>query len=499
MGKDWKAITLDHAALSSFDDLVPITVCLTQRQVAILKALMITAYWTTRWTNLVITPGELEQSMALIDYKLDGNDCSGGGGDMTDFRDDPNNPCSVQYSTDGGLTWLHMFDKSTCNQYAPVPMTVNIAQESVVVINDNDTIYNGNIINIAPTFTWSPEIPGDGTLTNRLICFTVRQWVKVVCDTLALEIDAGGNILEDIARFAGDLVLSLTNTALYILTETIGPPNEFVSATAWASAVFWLGVLQWALTYESADFRDVSAREAIACHMYHQLKNATPQFAAWRDALVGFVPTNVSETAISGAVGLTLQEEDAYVNYLNMVQNVKDFADQLPQCPCPEPFVIDQLRGDVAEIYETAFTTPMTEPIGGVTAPGIYFAPLDVYSHVTASTGNIACCVRTELPAGVLVTKVRTKIIATRPNQTTVGSRIAHVYLGDPNAGGLHIGQYSWGGGSYTTARTIILTMTDGIDFVTQPADAVYIINQMDKTSGDADIHWIHIEGVVAP
>jgi len=110
--RDWKAITLDWIGLEDYDDTSECIVCLTQREIAILKALLTTAYWATRWDNLGETQDVLEARMALLDGKM--NYCPDVAGDSDNFTFNLN------------LSWQQIYniiyDGSTTsiNIYAPV-------------------------------------------------------------------------------------------------------------------------------------------------------------------------------------------------------------------------------------------------------------------------------------------------------------------------------------------------------------------------------------------
>lgn len=69
--RDWKAITIDYAAMAGYDNVTPIALCLTQQQVAILKACLIPQYWATRWDNLTLDAQALNEFVSEIDYALD--------------------------------------------------------------------------------------------------------------------------------------------------------------------------------------------------------------------------------------------------------------------------------------------------------------------------------------------------------------------------------------------------------------------------------------------
>ena len=83
--KRWKSLQMDWTDLQSHDDTTIVHVCLTQQQIAILKASLIPAYWSTRWTNLTITKDELDAFVAKLDGQLDGNEC--GSMDCDDVAD----------------------------------------------------------------------------------------------------------------------------------------------------------------------------------------------------------------------------------------------------------------------------------------------------------------------------------------------------------------------------------------------------------------------------
>jgi len=74
--KAYKAVLIDYEQVLEIDNIVDIHVCLTRQQAAILKALLITAYWETRWENLSIDKDELEAMVANIDHRLNGGSCA---------------------------------------------------------------------------------------------------------------------------------------------------------------------------------------------------------------------------------------------------------------------------------------------------------------------------------------------------------------------------------------------------------------------------------------
>lgn len=327
--KDWKAITLDWVNLLDYDQSETINICLTQRQVAILKALLITAYWPTRWTNLTISNDQLDAFVSQLDNQLDGNDCEG---DEMDFRDNPNDPCEVQYSTDGGNNWQPMFRKDNCISGASGDEITNIYTD-IDNIETNNTTWAGDITNVAPKWGY---VDAD---SDKALCWAVGFYVDMVCDTSISQIKEGNaarrdqnDWLDDLSDMLGGAVIA---TVAFFSATPITWPAVALTALAWASTQIIDEVWDWVVSKDYTDFEDEDAKDTIKCAMYQEMEGSTVEWTKWRDSLSYFTSYGGAEQSIAGAVHKWNQSVDVFINYMMMTEELNDIRATLPVCPCP--------------------------------------------------------------------------------------------------------------------------------------------------------------------
>ena len=323
---DWKAITLNYTDLQSYDDTVVIPVCLTQRKIAVLKALLITAYWQTRWTDITTNYDTLEKWVAEIDYLLDGNECSGGG-DVSIFRENPLDKCEVQYSNDNGVTWHTMFRKDGCVS-PPTQMSVDVYNTSITTITTNNTNYAGDILNVAPAWAYDP------LTTDLALCWTVRRFVDILCDARSEQLTANETLL-NIASIA-ETVYQATVAALTGIAGYTGfLPGIVGGAFALALGELAFGWIESALPNDKALYDDETARETVACWMFFNIKGATPNFSTWSTALDDFTGGDNAENAIVDLLKTALPDVDIFINFLMALEDITNITALLPGCGCP--------------------------------------------------------------------------------------------------------------------------------------------------------------------
>lgn len=206
--KRWKAVTTDYTALQSYDNIDDINICLTQREVAILKALLIPAYWTTRWENLTIDADELNEIVALIDAKLD----SGCVPPVTGITDIRQVDCILEYELDS--VWVPFANLSDCasdggtDYITQVELNINIAltYQSIYIAGDQRSI---NIF--APLIIFNGDDAGIPTADRETaLCMAAQAYVGGYAARKVQELDA---------HFLGQFFLL---NALSVLTGGIG-------------------------------------------------------------------------------------------------------------------------------------------------------------------------------------------------------------------------------------------------------------------------------------
>ena len=482
----WKGIQLDYTTLLSFDSAVQIPVCLTQRQVAILKALLIPAYWETRWINLPVTADQLEAEMAELDSQLDGNDCEA---NIMDFRDNPSDPCEVQYSKDGGETWLTMFRKDIC----PVASLgdISIITNNQTEIENNNTTWNNDITNLAPEWEYEDEN------SDKALCWVIDFYVEWICDVSIQEIKSHNAEIEDDVALWDD-VLEQFAAGLIAAMVFIKVDAAVAGAVAWAVIEIATELYVYLQTVSYEHFQDEEAKQAVKCAMYHHIRGETPQWEDWEHSLDDFVPANVPETSISTTVALWNSVQDVYINYLFTLEDINSVSESLPDCPCPQSYVINQLYGPEGQKFgrkftrhsDLAFSNPGDDP---AYCPGEYIPANDFYQSIASSIGGVGCNVRVTLPSNAIVVNIKVKWTAYREFETSEGDKNAAIWVGEPYGDGVYVGGHSWPPG-----QGVPYSITTEIDtpggMTATPRSHVYIHNSMDRPNGYANLAWIYIE-----
>jgi len=288
----WKAITLDWQALQNYDDTEIIAVCLTQREIAILKALLVTAYWPTRWENLGETKDTLESRMAELDGRLDVT-CVG---IQLQVRQSPTNFCELEYSPDGGNTWYVFADLTACPNFGGESWWI-IFQFNLTQISVYNLKYDGTTISIniyAPITIWN-----DGGTEDReaALCMACMSLVGSIA---AMEAQALT------VRFVG---AALIFAALFLLTGGFA-----------AFGVLVVGQLVAGVSYTAAmaALQDREALLAVACCMYEGLRDEAVTAAVLADSLdaCGFVGGS-NAAIVRDFVHRSIQSPDTYLAMLD--------------------------------------------------------------------------------------------------------------------------------------------------------------------------------------
>lgn len=334
MTNRWKSIQIDYADVMQFDDIEEYPVCLNQRQVAILKACLVPAYWSTRWTNFSPTlqnKDALNAMIAEIDSRLDGNDCAM----SLMFRDNPDDNCEVQYSTNNGLTWLTMFRKDNCASpggggYTATPGDITQIYEDITYITNNNNTWNNDITNVAPDWAYVD------TDSDRALCWAIDFYVDAICQVAINEIKAGNDERKSTNDWLDDVSnVIAAGTIAAIASIGITMPAAAVSAVAWATTHIVESVWDYLVTEDYSMYEDEEAKQTIKCMMYQAMQGGTPQFTDWENSVTYYSLMGENEQAIGRMVWKWNSDEDIYINYLLLMQELNDISASLPECPCP--------------------------------------------------------------------------------------------------------------------------------------------------------------------
>jgi hypothetical protein len=170
--RDWIATTIDYGELVAYDDTVANPHCLTERQIAILKAALERYYWATRWDNLTVAESELKLEIAAIDYALE-VPCM-----PTLFRQNELNACLLEASYDDGANWESVFDFSLCSPVrSSASFQFDIDWRWEILLG---YYAQGGLAQLAPDIVY--EGNGDDGLRDNAICYALHRFVDAFCE-----------------------------------------------------------------------------------------------------------------------------------------------------------------------------------------------------------------------------------------------------------------------------------------------------------------------------
>ena len=484
-----KRLLFDWASLDQYDNTEYIGICLTQRQVMICKAALVPAYWSRRWLGF---PGDessldyLDAMVSMIDSQLDGNDCPVCN---MDFRDNPEDLCEVQYSKDSGETWITMFRKDVCAS-APTISITTITESKETIINNYET-YDGDILNVAPQWEYVDE---DSDLA---LCWAIDRYVNWLMATSIAEKNANNDVKKLIDLLWEDANEEITK----IMIAALAVANfkaAAAAALAWVTVEVITEYLEALAEAETNYFKDEDAIQAVKCWMWDSVRGETPQWDEWTHSLDEFPIDGLAEGAIVEVVRIMNANENIYINYMILVEDINSVSAGLPPCDCPPLVLINQLQGDLGtEMYgyrfchssEEVYANPGDTP---VYAPGILEIEEEYYFGLSWDSGAVACNMRVVLPPNHIVTEVKVKIAAKRPLSPPIGDKNAGLWLGDPTDDDNYIGGHSW---LSTSGVWMYHTMhvEDEAGIHETPDSHLYIHNSISSATGQVRVLWIQV------
>jgi len=270
------------------------------------------------------------EAVNLIGSILDGNmSCEE---DNLQLRQNTLNPCLLEYSSDGGITWLPAFDYSLCSRnskYVTVTMQdiENYSDYSQTTFNT----YNGEITNVAPGWQYGDA---DDLYRDMALCWASGKWAEI-CANVAIEIgqlsaEETQSLLTDISTVLGTIGDALNDMA----TMKVFEPYTLIGALAFETGSFIVGIVAEFVNFDASKLSDTDAQQVVGCAIYDALAGAKPTFAAWSTALLNHGLIG-NEGEIANACYLLMQSEAAYVEYMMIAADVIPAAEIAGDLGCP--------------------------------------------------------------------------------------------------------------------------------------------------------------------
>ena len=251
------------------------------------------------------------------------------------------NGCTLQYSIDGGETWYTAYDYTLCRDVTVVYEDMSI-NEGVIAV-DQEIYETGGSVITALSPNWGPGGESWDENKDSITCTAVRSWVITLCEATAQKIEHTNEDIDSIADWYKTLDGLVREAAGYILEiefpeyiDIIG----FVQGAAQAMADRCADAVAAWFKSDPSPYRDVAAREDVACLMVSALIGDTPTFAAWQDSLdTGDLGGN--REIIRAMIHDVNQNENAFMEWLQLWGRLCDAYEAqgigiLEDCPCSD-------------------------------------------------------------------------------------------------------------------------------------------------------------------
>lgn len=294
---------------------------------------------------------------------------------ITDIRQKPDDNCILQYSQDGGLTWVDGFDFSLCLKSEIQPMFDALASG---ILQDLLDKYDGTANSISEDLVYDGG--PDDAFRDIALCNALQIFVDAMCD---VEI----NRRAQAEQFWEDVPEVLESVAIILLAVPI-PGARFLAFAAAAVGVFIeIAGPIWNLATLTA-LQDENAREQVACSMYEELSGATPTFSAFQTSLDNPQYSPISNAAFIGnAIKAMIQELEIYIAFLQMWADVYPYAKGgfLDICDCPDLGWTAKFLNGVGRPPNWAIVSNPPYNDASYNSPGDYWFSTDTPSEPVSS------------------------------------------------------------------------------------------------------------------
>jgi hypothetical protein len=284
------------------------------------------------------------------------------------LRQNPENDCQLEYSTDEGETWILAFDYSLC-----VPeFAETLIQNSTEIINQNtanninstvnnftNTIWNNYVNNYIDSITdIAPDLgygDSDDSFRDAALCHALGEFVDSVCAAALAyfdELDNTANDLRTSLALAAAIIGIVALAATGVGALATGPLAASAAALATQAGLWGAGIaLGSALGGSLFDhftetnrepYEDDEAKQAVVCCLLDTLKGANLDRD---DFIAAFTCGGLSDNAqsIHDACAIFAQED---ATYAALVENLRIGYNSakvgiLGTCDCPYPSMVE--------------------------------------------------------------------------------------------------------------------------------------------------------------
>lgn len=305
---------------------------------------------------------------------------------ITDIRNKPGETCVLQYSHDGGLTWVGEFTLKDCIETAVQPIVDSAAQRILDELMDK---YDGTAQSISENLIYDGG--ANDAFRDTALCAALNIFVQGLSDAELHRRAAAADIWEDVGDF---LIAASIPVALFPI-----PGSRILAFAAAAIGGFLSGFAPIWAAVSTAALQDGDAIDAVACSMYWDLVGATPTETRFAESLDNpDFPNPSNAHFVANAIRPMIHELEIYVSFLDLWATYYDYAAGgfVTSCPCPPPEWTAQFGGTFGAppSYSIIPNPPMSDGIWN--NPNKWFYAEDLLSLPDSSNA-----VTVEFPASI--------------------------------------------------------------------------------------------------
>ena len=242
------------------------------------------------------------------------------------IRQNPDDPCKLEYSTNNGITWVEGFDYALCK---PQDLLERAAQERAILDYLKEILaqFDGSPASIAT------DVDPATLIGERAICYSLLPYIRQVVEAY---VETQRRIQEEGELIPNAISVGLLGAgAALAIIASAGTVSIYMAAGVTAAG----GALQAWLAgsdYDASDMRDEDAQQEIVCYLHENFPvNTFPTQSQFAAVLANHTLTG-NAAKIADVLFYAMQDEESYVTWLAMVNDLARIGELLPPCPCDE-------------------------------------------------------------------------------------------------------------------------------------------------------------------
>jgi hypothetical protein len=259
---------------------------------------------------------------------------------MIKFRQNPDNPCQLEQSDNGGATWELAFDYELCmdkigNKPSLAELNDSVEEGFEYVDTLEQSVITDGLGDTFPDAVFEEPTDPQAQIKNDAICWALNEWnrlLAVFIETSSVKQSSPPPSLEEASQAAQETFSAHVQLSMAVLYSGGNPfvvgaaVGHFVYAAASNWDLFWqsLGELKDQIFGTTEPTPPIEIGQAfvdkISCLMYQNMKDTTITEEAFSGALSGVSGDNFVETALIVLWGIQLQLHQNWLVFLDMHQ-----------------------------------------------------------------------------------------------------------------------------------------------------------------------------------